>query len=586
MGKAAGQGVRRLCLALLVSAAAFSGVPALMAEPAGDLHAVVSEYEALSGSGGGNTAWPDVSAAAAERRVKAYGALRERLAALPADALNEQDRLTRELLDDQLALLIEEARFDEARIPFNNGDGFFNTANYAAQTTVIRNEADARAWIARLKALPAYYDAQIANMRRGIKTGFTQPRPTVESVLQIVRIAAEQPVAESPLLKPLAAMPATIPAPVREALSAEAHAAVRDAVKPAQRALVTFVEKEYLPKARPALGASTLPDGKAYYAFAVRRSTTTTLTPDEVFALGEAEIARIRTEMEAAMRETGFQGDLKSFLEYLRTAPEFYVPDLQTYLEKASEIGKRVDYLLPQWFRTLPRLPWGIRVKPPEMEASSGGYNLGDPVAGISGAVVVSRNSYQGPLFSLPAWMIHEGVPGHHLQIALGQERLDLPEFRRRDDITAFVEGWALYAERLGGEMGLYRTPYERFGQLSFEMWRACRLVMDVGLHWKGWTAEQAESCLRDNTALPERVVRGETQRYISWPGQALAYKVGEIKIVELRKRAEAALGQDFDIREFHDLLLVDGPMPLSVVERRVDTWIQQKQGKAGRVSR
>ena len=585
MGQASMWGARSLCLALVTGVAFHFATPAMAQQPSARLSAIVADYEGLAAeaSASNGAAWPDVSPSAAAKRASAYAALRDRLAALPADTLDAEEALTRELLDWRLGTLIEEARFDEDRIPFNNGDGFFNTANYAAQTTVIRSEADARGWIARLRALPAYYEANIANMRRGIETGFTQPRPTAEAALQILRIAAEQPVEASPLLKPFSAMPATIPADRREALVAEARAVVEKSIKPAQQALVTFFETEYLPHARPKLGASSLPNGRAYYAFAVRRSTTTEMTPDEVFALGQSEIARIRAEMNEAMRETGFKGDLPAFLAFLRSSPQFYVKDLETYIEKASAIGKRIDYLLPQWFGTLPRLPWGIRVKPPEMEASSGGYNLGDPAAGISGAVVISRQSYKNPLFSLPAWMIHEGVPGHHLQIALGQERLDLPEFRRRDDITAFVEGWALYAERLGGEMGLYDTPYERFGQLSFEMWRACRLVMDVGIHWKGWSAEQAASCLRENTALPERAVTGETQRYIAWPAQALAYKVGEVKIVELRKRAEEALGQNFDIREFHDLLLTDGPMPLSVVERRVDQWIARVQERHGR---
>jgi uncharacterized protein (DUF885 family) len=234
--------------------------------------------------------------------------------------------------------------------------------------------------------------------------------------------------------------------------------------------------------------------------------------------------------------------------------------------------------MLPRWFGTLPRLPWGIQVKPPELDASSGGYNLGDPEKGVAGFVVVKSKAYGDPLFSLPAWMLHEGVPGHHLQIALGQERTDLPRFRRRDDVTAFVEGWALYAERLGEEMGVYRTPYERFGRLAFEMWRACRLVMDVGIHVRGYSAQQAAACLRDNTTLPERVIDEETRRYISWPGQALAYKVGELRIVRIRQEAEQALGAHFDIRAFHDALLDEGPMPLAVLEDRMRAWVRAQR--------
>jgi len=277
-----------------------------------------------------------------------------------------------------------------------------------------------------------------------------------------------------------------------------------------------------------------------------------------------------------------FTGTLPEFIAMLRKKPRFYAPDLATYVEKASEIGKRIDGLLPFWFGKLPRLPWTIRIKPPELEGSSGGYDLGDPTKGVAGAVVVDQHSNRSPLFGLPAWILHEGVPGHHLQIALGQERTDLPMFRRRDNPTAFVEGWALYSEQLGVEMGVYRDAYEQFGRLSFYMWRACRLQMDVGIHWKGWSKEQAERCLRENTALPETSVVRETQRYIAWPAQALAYKVGELRFLAERQRAEKALGTRFDIRAFHDAVLDDGPMPMSILHEQVERWIASQLGRAG----
>jgi uncharacterized protein (DUF885 family) len=282
--------------------------------------------------------------------------------------------------------------------------------------------------------------------------------------------------------------------------------------------------------------------------------------------------------MERAMRDTGFTGTLPEFVAMLRSEPRFYSPDVPAYVEKASEIGKRVDAMLPRWFGKLPRLTWGFRRKPPELEASSSGYDAGDPVAGVAGSVVIGARSNADPLFSLPSWVLHEGVPGHHLQIALAQERTDLPKFRRRDDITAFVEGWALYSEYLGEEMGVYRDPYERFGRLSFNIWRACRLMMDVGLHWKGWTVPQAEQCLRENTTLPERFVQYETQRYVAWPAQALAYKVGELRILAMRHAAERTLGDRFDIRAFHDALIDGGPMPIEVLERHMRDWVARQQ--------
>ena len=519
--------------------------------------------------------WPDVSKPAEDRRTAALKALQVRLAALPPSPAGSEDALTQRLLKWRLGMRIEAARFDEARIPFDNGDGFFNTANYAAETTVTRTDTDAVAWIARLRALPVYFDQQIDNLKRGVATGFVQPQSTAISVLAVLGLAADQPAAASPLLGPLKQLPSTIPADRQASLQADGLAAIEQAVKPAQRKLVSFFEHQYLPHARSELGASSLPDGRAWYAFQVRRSTTTEMKPDEVFAVGEREVARIRAAMESAMHSTNFTGTLPQFIAMLRTEKRFYAPDLQTYVEKASEIGKRIDGLLPGWFGRLPRLTWTIRVKPPELEAASSGYDLGDPDKGAPGTVVVSAHSYESPLFSLPAWILHEGVPGHHLQIALGQERTDLPAFRRKDEPTAFVEGWALYAEQLGEEMGVYRDAYERFGRLSFEMWRACRLEMDVGIHWKGWSKEQAESCLRDNTALPETSVVRETQRYIAWPAQALAYKIGELQFLAERRRAEQALGTGFDIRAFHDAVLDDGPMPLSILHEQISRWLE-----------
>ncbi len=554
--------------------------PVLSAAPAGDaLQQVIADESAIerqtdSKDGPG---WPDVTLRADQRRTAALEALQARLAALPPSSAGSEAALTRALLEWRLGTRIEAARFDEARIPFDNGDGFFNTGNYAAETTVIRSDADAVAWIARLRSLPAYLDQEIENLRRGIATRVVQPQPTASAVLAILRLAADQPAAASPLLAPLKDLPATIPAERQQALRAEALAAIERSVKPAQAKLVIFFERDYLPHARTQLGAATLPDGRAWYAFEVRRSTTTAMTPDEVFALGEREVARIHGAMESAMRSTGFSGTLPEFIAMLRTDRRFYAPDLETYVEKASEIGKRIDGLLPVWFGRLPRLTWTIRVKPPELEASSSGYDLGDPERGVPGTVVVGAHSYQSPLFGLPAWILHEGVPGHHLQIALSQERTDLPEFRRRDEPTAFIEGWALYAEQLGEEMGVYRNAYERFGRLSFDMWRACRLEMDVGIHWKGWSREQAESCLRENTALPETSVVRETQRYIAWPAQALAYKIGELQFLAERRRAEAALGARFDIRAFHDAVLDDGPMPLAILHEQIGHWIEAR---------
>jgi hypothetical protein len=540
--------------------------------------AVVSAYEEFASQLDGNhgVGWPDVRPAAVSERLRGYRAIRERLRSLPVIAAGSSEEETREILEWRLDTLIEGSRFDEERIPFDNGDGFFNTANYAAAQTVIRSEADAIAWMNRLQQLPDYYTNQIVNMRRGIATGFTQPRNIAQGILDTLRIAADQPVEASPLLTPLARLPKLIAPESAQFLRGEATRLIAEKIKPAQRELVRFFEQEYVPGARLSTGARSLPDGDAYYPFLIRRSTTLALSPEEVEAMGRAEVARLTVEMETAMRATGWQGSLPAFIAMLRHEPKFYAPDVRTYVEKGSEIGKRVDALLPLWFGTLPRLTWGFRRKPPEVESSSSGYDAGDPATGVSGSVVISAHSNREPLFSLPSWILHEGVPGHHLQIALAQERTDLPSFRRKDDITAFVEGWALYSEYLGEEMGIYRDPYEHFGRLAFNVWRACRLVMDVSIHWHGQSPRDAEQCLLEHTTLPQSSADYETARYTAWPSQALAYKIGELRILSIRARAEAKLGNRFDVRAFHDQLIGDGPMPLGMVESRIDRWVER----------
>ncbi|UAK23487.1 DUF885 domain-containing protein [Sphingomonas nostoxanthinifaciens] len=522
--------------------------------------------------------WPDLSPAAVKARNDRLTAVARRLDA-PAPA-NEggEDRITRDILGWRLHARLEEARFDTERMPFIGGDGFYTTPIYVASTTVLHDEAEAKAWIAKIGALPAYYDQAIVNMKRGLATGFVQPKIVVDATLAQLRTAAGQAVADNALLKPFAKRPPAVDASRWEALKAEATQAVASRVKPAEARAVAFMADDYLPHARAGLGAGSMPGGQDYYAHLVRVSTTTDMTPQQVFDLGQSEVARIGAEMEAAKHAAGFDGSMHDFLVMLRSDKRFYATDVDDYVARVSAVVKRVDEYLPRYFGTLPRLTFTIKLKPPELDGTSGGYFLGDPAKGVAGAVMLSKSSATDPLFSMPSWILHEGVPGHHLQIALAQERTDLPPFRRKDDVTAFVEGWALYTERLGDEMGMYRTPYEQVGRLSYEMWRACRLVMDVGIHAKGWSFDQAAACLREHTALPERVVTGETLRYVGWPAQALAYKVGEVRIRAMRARAEVALGPKFDIRAFHDALLDDGPMPMAILDRQIDGWIAARR--------
>ena len=503
------------------------------------------------------------------------------MAAIDPKDLPIEARLNRDFLSWTLERHLKSLGFDEARMPFNSDSGFDMAMGYLASTTQLNTEADAEAWISRLRALPRYYAQNIGNARRGVKSGFTQPRSTNQSVLVRAQAAAAKDPELDPLLKPFET--ARIPPAKLSEMRTVAAGLLRDQIRPVQRDFVTFLEKEYLPASRKALGARSLPGGEAYYRWLVADHTTTGLSPDEVHGLGLSEVARIRSEMQTVIGEAGFKGDLTAFIAMLRSDPRFYVTTRQALLEKASEIDKRIDDMLPRYFATLPRLTFGVRPVPAEIEEgyTSARYFEGAPKQGIAGGYMVNTSHLdQRPLYELPALTAHESVPGHHLQIALGQEAEGVPAFRRNARVTAYIEGWGLYAERLVGEMGLYRDAYERFGGLSMEMWRACRLVADTGLHWKGWTLDQAKACFTQNTALAPLNIDVEVARYVGWPGQALAYKVGQLKILELRAKAKAALGERFDIRRFHDAVLLAGPLPLDLLEGRINAWIAAEAGK------
>ena len=531
---------------------------------------------AIRGDAQAAARWPDDSPAAVAARRNALLGLEKRLRNLAKAKLTPNETLEREVLADRVATALEGYPFEEERMPFISGEGFFVNPDYAATFTVLRNERDAAVWLARMKALPAYYQTQIENMRRGIKTGFTQPKLVVENALKTVRAQAALAPEASPLVKPLLALPDTVAG--RAQLIEQGRAIARNEIKPAQTALVRFLEEEYLLAARPALGARSLPNGERYYPALVKRHTTTTLTPDEIHALGLKEVARIRGEMDSVIKETGFTGTFAAFLAFLRSDTRFFPRDADDLMQRTSEIANRANGALPRWFGRLPRLTYAVVFIPDELEHASAGYWPGNTLNGVAGQVLLRRaGAEKRTLYDLPAWVLHEGVPGHHLQIALGEELEDLPEYRRNDDVTAFVEGWALYTEHLGHEMGLYRTPYERFGQLSMEMWRACRLVVDTGLHWKGWTREQAVACLRDNSALSPSQIEHEVDRYIGWPGQALAYKIGDNEIRTLRALAKAQLGGCFDLRRFHDAVLGAGPLPLSLLHKRLISWVARE---------
>ena len=588
--------MKRLIVATLYALSCLSSVCAwAQADSEAALAAVLADHERLArhmypisaGREGDREAlhrWPDVSPRGQDEARERLRDLRRRLERIDASGLSPASALNHRLLVRAIDQTLDHSSHDPERLAFRSDSGFHTTPDYVARTTTISTREEAEAWLARLEALPGYYRQNIENLRRGIRTRVTQPRIVVERVLEVARKQAQTEPQRSVFLMPIARA-TSLNGAAREAHRTKALQLIEARVRPVQREFVQFLEREYLPAARKHLGIRSVPGGEAMYRALVRYETTTDLSPDEVHALGLGEVARIRALMEECMRKSGFDGTFAEFLQMLRTDPRFYAKTPQELLEKASEIAKRADDRLPPLFGTLPRLPYGVRPVPDEIAEgyTTGRYWLGSMANGQAGGYMVNTSHLdQRPLYELPALTLHEAVPGHHLQIALAQELGDLPYFRRHWSLTAFVEGWGLYAEMLGEEMGMYRDAYELFGRYSYEMWRACRLVADTGIHWLGWDIERARACFTENSALAPHNIQTELERYISWPAQALAYKVGELRLRTLREEAQQRLGERFDIRAFHDLILLGGPIPLDVLEERVKDWIDRGGAHAG----
>lgn len=545
---------------------------------------LIEQYEAFNRDGDPEEAaralgedartWSSVTPDYVEHRAEQAASMLAALTALE----DAGDGPEAAILSHLLQASVDAHQFDTARIPFTGDWGFFAAPPYTAMRTRLTTREAADAWIARVEDLPRFFDEQIANMQRGIDTGWTQHSdPLATSIAQIRAQIVEDPT-DSTLFMPFESLSASeLSEDEIAALKTRGEAAVVEAIQ-AYQALLRFMEDDYTPAARGAPGLATLDDGQTAYAMSVAFHTAGAgYTPEEIHQLGQSEVTRIRAEMDTIITEVAFEGGFEAFTSFLRTDPQFYAETPEELLEKAAEMSKRLDAILPRYFGTLPRLPYGVEAVPASIAPgyTTGRYSGGDAEKGIAGTYLVNTYALdQRPLYELPALSAHEAVPGHHLQIALAQELEDVPEFRKSYYATAFGEGWGLYSEKLAGEAGFYRTPYERFGQLSYEMWRACRLVADTGLHHYGWSRAEAEACFNDNTALAPLNIQTEVTRYIGWPGQATAYKVGELKILELRAKAKSALGEQFDIRAYHDVVLGAGAMPLDALERRVDNWI------------
>lgn len=523
----------------------------------------------------------DFSLAAIERQQRHEREALTRLRELPVVGLSARNRENREIYLGQLEDAVAGQRFPYALMPVNQQYSLpAGLAADLAQAPLdsVRHVED---YIKRLRQVPRALQELQEVLAEGARRGITPPRAPLAKVEPQLAALATQPPAQSPFVTALAELPASIPEDARKRLQDDALAAVRDDVIPAYGRLLAFWTRDYYPRTRESIAISALPEGQAWYAHAVRHHTTTDMTPEAIHALGLSEVKRIRAAMDAVKAEAGFTGSMEEFFHFLRTDPRFYHTDAPSLLRHYRDICKRIDAGLPRLFGTLPRLPYGVAEIPAHTApaATTAYYQPGSPDAGRAG--LFYANTYRletRPTWEMEALSVHESVPGHHLQIALAQELENLPRFRTESGYTAFVEGWGLYSESLGPDLGLYQDPYSRFGQLTYEMWRAVRLVVDTGIHAFGWSRQQAIDYFMQNAGKQEHDVTVEVDRYITWPGQALAYKIGQLKIRELRSRAETTLGESFDVRAFHDVVLGSGALPLAVLERNVDAWISARQ--------
>ena len=514
---------------------------------------------------------PSVDAATQQADLAHWQGVLRHVDALKPTALSPDERVNYQVFRAQLIGLINDQTFREYERPANSDSTFWSDEEEVTRVP-FKTEQDYVNYIAQLKDIPRYFRENIANMRAGLARGFTPPKVTLTGRDASLVPVADAASAESTVyFKPFAKMPASIPSDEQNKLRAEAAAAIQSSVIPAYARLLSFFRDDYIPRAQTALAAESLPDGKAYYQSKILEFTTLTLTPDQIHTIGLSEMAKIHAEMLATMQESGFQGTLPEFLHFLRTDPQFYAKTPHELLMRAAFIAKEFDGVSSDYFGYLPRRRFGIKPVPAEIAPFY--------TSARGGPGVYLVNTYDLPargLYSLPALTLHESAPGHAFQMPIQAEIVKarhLPKFRNAY-ISAYGEGWALYCERLGTEMGIYHTPYETFGMLSYQAWRAARLVVDTGLHAQGWTREEAQEYLRENAALSDHEIETEVDRYISWPGQALSYYLGEMAILKARHKAEAALGPKFNIRAFHDAVLELGCVPLPVLTEHVDEWI------------
>jgi uncharacterized protein (DUF885 family) len=514
---------------------------------------------------------PDVSAAAQEARLKYWTEVMGELDAIAPASLSPDQQVNYAVYHSQIDALIAEQKFRDYEKPLNADTSFWGNMTYIARRP-FRSEKEYRHFLGQLNDVPRYFQEQTENMRAGLARGFTPPRISLVNRDSTIASVVDAKTPESSVFyTPFKDMPSTMPDALKAELRAEAAKAITEKVVPAHRELLKFMRETYMPNARDALAAETLPDGKAYYQSKIKAFTTLDLTPAQIHDIGLQEVAKIRAHMLDIVKEVKFDGDLPAFLHFLRTDPQFYAKTPEQLMKEATWIAKQFDGKAAVYFGRLPRQRFAVVRVPDDIAPYY--------TAGRGGPGVYLVNTYDLPsrsLYSLRALTLHESAPGHAFQMPLAAENHGLPDFRRKNYLSVYGEGWALYCEKLGVEMGMYETPYDRFGMWSYQMWRAARLVVDTGIHAQGWTRAQAQKFLHDNTALADHEIETEVDRYIAWPGQALSYYLGEMAIEKARAKAQAALETKFDIRAFHDTVLDLGSVPVPVLEARIDRFIAE----------
>ncbi|HJZ88143.1 MAG TPA: DUF885 domain-containing protein [Polyangia bacterium] len=567
------------------------------ADPAADFHALVASdwqwrlrdvptFASLTGDHRYDDRWTDFSPAAFAARRAHHKETLDRVRALDRAQLPAPAQLEYDLFRLRLERAVDDDVFPSEYLVLNQIEGAYRDLPELVRNLSLQTAADYRALLERLRRFPTLVDQHIGLLKEGMQRGVTAPQVVLREVPKLIDAHLVEPEATPLWQLAFASLPKSIDARTQAELRTRARALIRDGITPAFKRLRAFVVRDYIPHARSTIATGALPNGAAWYVARVRTETTTTLTPDQIHELGLREVARIRAEMITALKESGFKGDLRAFFDFLKTDPRFFFTDPKQLLSAYRELAKRIDPGLPRLFRTLPRLTYGVEPVPAHLERTSptGYYVGGAAKLGRPGRFFVNTfNLRARPKWEMEALTLHESVPGHHLQIALAQELPEVADFRRWEGFTAFTEGWGLYAESLGSELGLYADPYSRFGQLTYQMWRAVRLVVDTGMHAQGWTRQQAIQFFVDNTSKPEHDIEVEIDRYIVWPGQALAYKLGELKLKELRAFASKELGDRFSIRDFHDQVLGEGALPLDLLDARIRHWVALEKQRARR---